>query len=76
MAPAVVSDTDDYSLCIATKATRSIREYVGTGYTAVKQSENELVQFITIDLSKFRNNFYNYSHFMKKLSSHCIIYTL
>lgn len=64
MAPAVVPDTDGYSLCTATKATRSIQEYVGDGYTAGKQSETELVQFITIDLSKFRINFY-YSHFLK-----------
>lgn len=64
MTPAVVPDTDGYSLCTATKATRSIQEYVGDSYTAGKQSETELVLFITIDLSKFRNNFY-YSHFLK-----------
>lgn len=63
-APAVVPDTDGYSLCTATKATGSIGEFVGDGATAGKQSETELVQFITKGLSKFRNNFY-YSHFLK-----------
>ena len=38
--------------------------YVGDGYTAGKQSQTELVQFFTMDLSKFRNNSY-YSHFLK-----------
>lgn len=64
MAPAVVPDTDGYSLCTATKAIISIEEFVGDGYTAGKQSETELVQFIAMDLSKFRNNLY-YSHFLK-----------
>lgn len=63
-APAVIPNTDSYSLWTATKATRSIGKFVGDGSTAGKQSETELVQFITMDLSKFRNNFY-YSHFLK-----------
>ena len=40
--------------------------YVGDGYTAGKQSQTELIQFFTMDLSKFRNNSY-YSHFLKRL---------
>lgn len=64
MAPAVVPDTDGYSLCTATKATRSMQQYVGGGCTAGKQSETELVQFITTETSKCRDNFY-YSHFLK-----------
>lgn len=51
--------------------------YVGDGYTAGKQSQTELVQFFTMDLSKFRNNSY-YSHFLKWLlcwTEHNITYT-
>lgn len=65
-AAAVVPDTDGYSVYTATKAAGSIGEFVGDGSTAGKQSETELAQFITMALSKFRNNFY-YSHFLKYL---------
>lgn len=64
MAPAAVPDIDGYSSHTATEAPRSMQGYVGGGYTAGKQSETKLVQFVTMDFSKFRNNSY-YSHFLK-----------